>query len=297
MATPQPTHINWPAIYNAQHNALTPVQIDSILEQGRQWQLGSLLQAGGVVVFPHAAVLDCGYQVAAAVNAALESGTEKVLVVSVLHAWTDAMADARNRLAAGESLTEHPLRGIQGPEIANSRDEWRLDHALICWRFFWNAECKRRGISHEDRPQVREVYPFLAGDQPETMPHYAEVARWAEDAIVVATTDPFHHGIGYGDDESVARAPEAGGLELALASINESNRLLADADYSAYLQQCVRARNDARDAGPMYRALRGPLQPEVLDLTSSDMINFYHAPAPTWVAAALIAWHPSADLQ
>jgi len=293
MATPQPTRINWPAIYTAQHNALTPAQIDAILEQGRQWQLGSLLQAGGVVVFPHAAVLDCGYQVAAAVNAALDSRADKVLVVSVLHAWTEAMADARNRLATGETLTDHPLRGIQGPEIADSRDEWRLDHAMICWRFFWNAECERRNVPPQDRPQVREVYPFLAGDRPETMPHYEEVARWAEEAIVVATTDPFHHGIGYGDDDSVARAPQEGGLELARASIHESNRRLADADYSAYLQQCVRARNDARDVGPLYRALRGPLRPELLDLTSSDMTQFYAAPTPTWVAAALIAWHPT----
>ena len=289
----QPTRIDWPALYTAQHAALTSTQIDAILARGRQWQLGLLLQAGGVVVFPHAAVLDCGYQVAAAVDAVLVSGAERVLVVSVLHAWTEQMADARNRLAAGEAMTHHPLRGIQGPEIANSRDEWRLDHALISWRFFWDAACERRGLSLAARPQVREVYPFLSGDGPHTLSHYDEVARWAEDAVVVATTDPFHHGIGDGDDNSVARAPEDGGLALARASIDESNRLLADADYAAYLQQCVRARNDARDAGPLYRALRGPLRPEILDLTSSDMTQFYVAPPPTWVAAALVAWHPS----
>lgn len=289
---PQPTRINWPALYTAQHAALSPTQIDEILARGRQWQLGSLLQAGGVVVFPHAAVPDCGDQVAAAVNAALDSGAPKVLVVSVLHAWTEEMNDARNRLAAGKDLTDHPLRGIQGPEIPNSREEWRLDHALISWRYFWNAECERRGITPKDRPQVREVYPFLAGDEPQTLAHYDEVAKWAEDAVVVSTADPFHHGIGYGDDTTVARAPHAGGLDLARASINESNRLLAKGDYTAYLQQCVRARNDARDAGPLFRQLRGPLQPEILDLAASDMTEYYVAPPPTWVAAALVAWKP-----
>jgi hypothetical protein len=292
---PQPTRIDWPKIYTEQHAALTPAQIDHILSHGllhgRQWQLGALLQAGGVVVFPHAAVLDCGYQVAAAIHAALDSGSDKVLVVGVLHAWTEEMSDARNRLAAGEELTSHPLRGIQGPEIPTSRQEWRRDHALISWRFFWQAECNRRGIPQQARPQVQEVYPFLAGDQPDSLPYYDEIARWAEDAVIVSTADPFHHGIGYGDDTTVARAPQAGGLELARASILESNRLLAAADYAAYLQQCVRARNDARDAGPLFRELRGALQPELLDLTSSDMTTFYAAPPPTWVAAALVAWH------
>ena len=90
----------------------------------------------------------------------------------------------------------------------------------------------------------------------------------------------------------MARAPEDGGLELARASINESNRLLAQGDYPAYLQQCVRARNDARDAGPLFRQLRGALHPELLDLQASDMAAIYQAPPPTWVAAPLVAWHP-----
>lgn len=288
----QPTRINWPAIYTAQHAALTQAKIDEVLEQGRRWQLGTLLRAGGVVVFPHAAVLDCGYQVAAAVQAALDSGADKILVISVLHAWTEEMAAARNRLAAGEDLTNDPLRGIQGPDIPNSREEWRLDHALISWRFFWQAACERRNLPETKRPQVREVYPFLAGNQPQSLPHYDEVARWAEDAVIVSTADPFHHGIGYGDDATVARAPHEGGLELARASITESNRLLARGDYDAYLQQCVRARNDARDAGPLLHVLASPRHAEILDLTASDMIQFYNAPPPTWVAAALVAWHP-----
>jgi hypothetical protein len=293
---PQPTRIDWRALYNAQHAALTPQQIAEILEKGRQWNLAPTLQAGGVVVFPHAAVLDCGYQVAAAAQAALESGAHKVLVVSVLHAWTPEMTTARNRQAAGEELTGDPLRGIQGPDIPNSRDEWRLDHALISWRFFWQAACERRGLTDpQTRPQVREVYPFLAGNQPTTLPRYDEVAKWAEDAIILSTADPFHHGIGYGDDTITARAPEDGGLELARASINESNRLLAAADYPAYLQHCVKARNDARDAGPLYRELRGPMLPEILDIGASDMETIYGAPPPTWVVAALTAWHPQSS--
>jgi hypothetical protein len=292
--TPQPTRPNWPVIYNAQHAALSSQQVDQFLERGNQWQLGSLLNAGGVVVFPHAAVHECGHQVAAAANAVLDSGSHKVLVVSVLHAWTPEMEEARTRLASGEDLTGHPLRGIHGPDMPNSRPEWQLDHALIGFRFFLKEALARLAKQNNARiqPQVREVYPFLAGEHPETLPNYEHLARWAEDAVIVSTADPFHHGIGYGDDFTVARAPEDGGLELARASINESNRLLSEANYAAYLQQCVRARNDARDAGPLFRQLSGPLQPEILDLTSSDMQENYQSPPPTWVAAALVAWHP-----
>jgi hypothetical protein len=186
--------------------------------------------------------------------------------------------------------------------MPNSRPEWQLDHALISFRFFLKEALAQRTqqkraqtqplVRPVVRPVVREVYPFLAGDHPETLPNYDELAQWAEDAVIVSTADPFHHGIGYGDDLTVARAPQDGGLELARASINESNRLLAAANYPAYLQQCVRARNDARDAGPLFRQLSGPLQPEILDLTSSDMTENYQSPPPTWVAAALVAWHP-----
>ena len=292
--TPRTTRPNWPALYTAHHKALSAEQVDHFLAKGRQWQLAPVLQAGGVVVFPHAAVQDCGQHVAAAVQAILDSSAHRVLVVSVLHAWTPEMEDARRRLAAGEELSNHPLRGIHGPDIPHSRSEWQLDHALISWRFFWQAAMARRNqqARPQVRPQVREVYPFLAGNHPESLPNYDEVAKWAEDAVVVATADPFHHGIGYGDDPSVARAPEDGGLELARASINESNRLLAQGDYPAYLQQCVRARNDARDAGPLFRQLRGALHPELLDLQASDMAAIYQAPPPTWVAAPLVAWHP-----
>jgi hypothetical protein len=219
------------------------------------------------------------------------------LVIGVLHACTPLMQEARNRLAAGEELTGHPLRGIHGPGLPHSRDEWQLDHSLISWRFFWNLECTRRGLQNaQTRPHMREVYPFLAGDEPRTLSHYAEIAKWAEDAVIVSTADLFHHGIGYGDDPTVARAPEDGGLELARAGIHEGNRLLAAADYPTHLQHCVATRSDARDAGPLFRQLRGPMQPELLDLTASDMASIYEAPPPTWVAAALVAWHPTGQL-
>jgi hypothetical protein len=203
------------------------------------------------------------------------------------------MQEARTRLAAGEDLSRHRLRGIQGPNLYSERNEWQLDHSLISWRYFWQRECERRAIPEQARPKVREIYPFLAGDQPQTLAYFDEVARWAEDAIIVTTTDPFHHGIGYGDDENTAHHPNKGGLDLARASIERGNVLLETGDYQAYLQHCVTARNDARDAGPLFHKLRGSIQPQILDLTSSDMTEYYDAPPPTWVAAALVTWQPN----
>ena len=76
--------------------------------------LAPTLAAGGVVVFPHAGVLDCGHQVAAAVHGCLDSGADRVIVISVLHAFTDEMETARQRVSAGEDPSEWPFWGIQG---------------------------------------------------------------------------------------------------------------------------------------------------------------------------------------
>ena len=78
-------------LYRDEHAALGEAGGLRQLEQARQWDLAPLLRAGGVVVFPHAGVADCGHQIAAAVNAALDSGADTVLVVSVLHAFTEEL--------------------------------------------------------------------------------------------------------------------------------------------------------------------------------------------------------------
>jgi hypothetical protein len=52
----------------------------------------------------------------------------------------------------------------------------------------------------------------------------------------------------------------------------------------------VRAKSDARDAGQVFRFLRGPLQGEILDLVASDATQLYQSPPPTWVAAPLVRW-------
>jgi hypothetical protein len=256
------------------------------LDEARRWDLAPTLAAGGVIVFPHAGVADCGHQIAAAVHACLDSGADRVVVISVLHAFTQEMEDARIRVAAGESPSNFRHWGIQGTGLDRG-DEWRHDHALYSFRHFWAAETRRRGI---EGPRVIERYPYLAGGNPAALPGMAELAALAEDAILVSTADPFHHGIGYGTPPEETHAPDDAGLEVARASIQAGIELLAAGDYWGYNQQCVRAKSDARDAGQVFRYLRGPMQGEILDLVYTDSSALYGQPPPTWVAGALIDW-------
>ena len=274
------------ALYRAEHAALGIDGTHAMLDRAQQWQLAPVLQAGGVLVFPHAGVADCGHQTAAVVQACLDSGADRVIVVSVLNAFTDEMEDARIRVAAGEDPARWPFWGIQGPGI-DGREEWRSDHALISFRHFWQAETQRRGVRG---PEVLERYPYLAGGKPENLPGIDELAGLARDAVIVSTADAFHHGLGYGDPPEKSFHPHAGGLELAQRTIESGMEILERGDYWGYNQHCVEAKSDARDAGQVFRYLRGPLRGEILDLTYSDASDLYDQPQPTWVAAALMQW-------
>ena len=117
-------------LYAAEHAALGEAGALRQLEQARQWHLAPTLRKGGVVVFPHAGVADCGHQIAAAVNACLDSGADRVLVISVLHAFTDEMEAARIRVANGADVTKERFWGIQGPGLSRG-EEWRGDHARL----------------------------------------------------------------------------------------------------------------------------------------------------------------------
>jgi hypothetical protein len=112
----------------------------------------------------------------------------------------------------------------------------------------------------------------------------------AEDAVIVSTADPFHHGIGYGHTPEEAFYPDAEGLAKAKAVIEQGIAILEKGDYWGYNQHCVQAKSDARDAGQVFRYLRGPMKGNVVDLTYSDATELYKQPAPTWVAAPLVEW-------
>ena len=70
-------------LYREEHQALGEAGTDRLLDAGKQWDFSETLRSGGVIAFPHAGVADCGHQIAAAVEGCLDSGAERVVVISV----------------------------------------------------------------------------------------------------------------------------------------------------------------------------------------------------------------------
>ncbi|HEX6286976.1 MAG TPA: hypothetical protein VFZ80_05780 [Acidimicrobiia bacterium] len=255
------------------------------LDEARKWDFGSTLANGGVVSFAHVNVGDCGLHVAAAVNAALDSGADTLLGIGVLHAFTAEMELARRDVSSGGgSPSSHSLWGIQGPGL-DYRDEWTGDHSMRALRHFWAAETERRGLA--DRRLV-ERYAFLAGGHPEELPNVEETAALAENAVIVATGDQFHHGIAYGTPEQDALPMEPDGLEAARASMQTGIDLIAAQDHGGYDRHCVTAKSDDRDTVQLFSFLRGPLQGELIEIGASDATELYDAPAPSWAAGGFI---------
>jgi len=255
-----------------------------LLDAGRAWNLAPVLAAGGALIFPHTSIAACGHQVAAAVHACLDSGARRVLAIGVLHALTQELEEARVAVANGADPSTQPAWGIQGPGLPG-REDWRAEFSLSHFQFLWKQEIARRGISG---PELILRYPYLAGGHPERLPGIAELQEIARDAVVVATMDLFHHGIGYGDPPEQALAPTEGGLELARQAITDGLTLQQAGEYWRYNQHCVHTRSDGRDVGQVLRYLLGPQEGQILDLIADDMSLAHHKPPPTWVAGALI---------
>ena len=276
------------SLYGTELNDLGDVTHE-MLDSARQWDLEPALSAGGVVSFAHVNVADCGVHVAAAVNAALDTGADTVLAISVLHAFTEEMELARRDVSeAGGAPASHSVWGIQGPGL-DFRDEWMGDHALRALRHFWEAETRRRGI--RDRRLV-ERYPFLAGGSPEDLPNLEETSRIAENAVVLATGDQVHHGIAYGTPSEEALEMDPLGRAMARNSMEVGIGFLESGDYRGYDRHCVDVKSDDRDAAQLYRFLRGPMRGTLIDIGASDATELYGAPAPSWAAGGFIVFDP-----
>lgn len=276
-------------LYRREHEALGPDGTRRMLDLAREtWDLSEPLERGGVITFAHVSVADCGVHVAAAVNAALDAGAETVLAISVLHAFSEEMELARRDVAGGGAPSDHETWGIQGPGL-DFRDEWRGDHAMRSLRHFWEAETERRGLT--DRRLI-ERYPYLAGGRPEELPNLEETAAIAEQAVIVATGDQFHHGIGYGMTPEESLPAENGGLQAARESMETGIALIEAGDHWGYNRHCVTAKSDDRDVAQLFRYLRGPMTGRLIEIGWSDSTQLYDQPPPTWAAGGFMVFEP-----
>jgi hypothetical protein len=268
-----------------QRSRLTERAIDQLLERGRRWPLGETLKRGGAVIFPHIGIEIGGSHAAASIDGILRCGADTVLVVGVLHALTEELESARRAVADGGAPDHHPAWGIQGPGQPG-REDWRDEFSLDHFLFLWKEAVRRSGKSE---PKLVARFPFLAGGKPDRLPGIGELEDLvAGGAVLVATGDLCHHGIGYGDPPGRALSPEPRGLEMARELIETGLTLLASGDHPAYQAHSVRSKSDARDVGQVLRHLIGPLHGTIRDLVWEDMASAYGKPPPTWVAGALV---------
>ena len=270
------------------HARLGPEGAARLLAAGHAWDLAPTLRAGGALLFPHVGVEKCGHQIGAAVHACLDCGADTVLVLGVLHALTDELEEARVRVADGGDVAVERAWGIEGPGLGGRLD-WEHEFSLSHFLWLWENETARRGIAP---PRMIVRYPYLAGGRPGDLPGIKELEAAAKEAAVVATGDLFHHGVGYGDSETEALAPDEGGLDLARERITRGLDILARGDYWGYNSHSVTAKSDARDVGQVLRHLIGPFEARILDIVTDDMSGAYGQPEPTWVAGALTEFVP-----
>lgn len=254
-----------------------------LLDRGRTWNITPTLLNGGSAIFPHAALDLCGHQIAAVVHGVLDSGTDQVLAIGVLHLLNDALYQARQKEKAGEDISKEPLWGIQGPGITG-RLEWENEYSLTNFTFLLEQEARRRGVRP---PQLIRRYPFLAAGKPHLLPGIKELEEIAKDAVVVATGDLMHHGVGYLTPEDQL-VPLETGSAFARRHIQQGLNPLKTSDLPS-LRDLSRANNsDAHDVTQVLHHLLGPLQGQILDLTLCDTSEMYRCAPPTWVAASLV---------
>jgi hypothetical protein len=250
MATLSPTE--WKRFYEAERTRLGRTALSEMIERAPAIEIG----ARHAAVFPHTRLEVTGAAVAAVARTLVESRTMDVLAIGVLHG-----APSRERR-------------VHHPGEASTENEFSLDAfgALLAIA----AEDAQRPAPH-----VHARYPLLVGDDPRSLEGMDELVSLAARMPVVATTDPVHYGIGYGDDAAHVLDP--------MKAIRAQLDALEAHDFAAFQAACARARSDFRDVGPVLAHVLGEhVRFEVRTLELVDYTEALGAPPPTWVAGPLM---------
>jgi hypothetical protein len=268
---------DWKRYYAAERERLGIAHLHRLLDDNPP-----LPATGDAVVIPHTRLEASGDQLAIAANTVVASGAQRVLALGVLHGARRADASRVAAARAGDAVAALGLRGVHR-EDGLAAEEFSLD----AFGMLLDLAAARAGV---DLDVVRR-YPFLVGDDPATLPGSDELAALvAGGAQLVVTTDPVHHGHAYGApsgrcvDEHDAQTPA-----LVGGAIDAQLALLSAHRFAEFQEMAARHRSDFRDTGPVMAELLGPgFSWELHRLALVDYADALRAPAPSWVAGALV---------
>jgi hypothetical protein len=259
----------WKTFYAHEREKLGEVGIAERLDRAPE----VTLPAGGALVFPHTMLSVTGHLTAAVARAVVRSGADEVLALGVLHGGRRNQADLVRRARGGEQAARQALRKIHAGDFVT----------------FLGLAARREG---KKPPRVHAYYPFLVGDDPEHLPGIADVSKLAERMPVVGTTDPIHHGNGYGTAlEALRRENEEATHAWARECIQTQLDLIARGEWPAFARLCAEVRSDFRDVGPVLGWLSrrgGAPHGSILELHLVDYAEVLDTEAPTWVAGPLL---------
>src|SRR4051812_40247692 len=196
---------SWKQFYADEREQLGENGIDALLDRAAT----IAFPPGRALIFPHTRLETSGHLVAAVANAIVASGAEEVLALGVLHGAREQDAERVKAARAGDAAATEALRGLHGPGVSGDGGFWAEEFSLDNLKVLLDAATRRTG---KPPPRVIERYPFLVGATPETLPGIDELRDVVKrGAILVATTDPAHHGVGYGTpaDECLPREQES----------------------------------------------------------------------------------------
>ena len=289
----------WKEHYARERGALGEEGLLARLEHAEGWvdPLLAALAHGGALVFPHTRLEVSGDLPAAAALAVVRSGREEVLALGVLHgAREEDAALVQAARADHDPAARAVLRRVHGPGVPDDARRWEEEFSLDNFGALLEAAARRDG---RPAPRVVRRFPFLTGPTPADLPGVEELAALvAGGAALVATTDPIHHGIGYGmPPEETWPLTAASTATLARAAVEEGFHRLAARDYAAFLDHAATLRSDFRDVGPVLaHLLPAATHFAIHELRLVDYAEALAAEPPTWVAAALAAFSPPFQL-
>lgn len=283
-----PTARAWRAFYARERDELGEPGLIARLDRAPT----ITVPAGGALIFPHTRLRHSGHLVGAVANAVVDSGCDRVLALGVLHGAREADAGAVARARAGDPAARQALRGVHGPGVDGDGGHWDEEFSLDGFRALVGLAARRAG---RPPPELIARFPFLVGDDPSSLPGVDELRAVVDaGAVVVATTDPVHYGVGYGRPDADLARDDARAVAFARSSVERALELLSTGDYTGFGAHAVAARSDFRDVGPVLATLLGPPLAAVLrDLVLVGYADVLEAAEPTWVAGALSALLPA----